>query len=307
MSSRRFTVMATVCALCSSNLAAQEFYGDFYNAIGNVVSVRGTKDLNVYGSIQNFGTIFVVPTRSVWAQNEFQNSGQIEFMGGPCSSVQTFTNSATGTIKGWGAIVSVGGHINNKGVIWSTGGPLILYSGDPTKTGITNTGTLKNGPGTSLTVTFWHPPAPDMSNQGTVEVNAGGAVAFDCNNLSNEPGATVKLCGGTLAARTVIQKAGATLEGFGTVTGNIIIDPNATVVLTGPTNIVGDVTVAKGATLEVRDGTLLVTGKVACDGTIHLRGGRMTAQHGLSGDYNVIRESSMCTNIDFSPDGEVGP
>lgn len=300
--------MAIVCALCACNLEAQDIYGDLYNGSGEIIRVRGVDDLSVYGSIQNFGTIFIVPTRSVWAQYEFQNSGLVEIMGGPCSSVQTFKNYASGTIKGCGTIGSTGSCVDNKGLIWSVGGSLILYSysGDPKKAGISNTGTLRNSPGTSLTLIFWPSFVPDVKNQGTIEINADGAVVFDCNNLNNEPNATIKLYGGTLAAKTVTQEAGATLEGFGGITGDLVIEPNAVIKLTGPTNIVGNVNIAEGATLEVGDGTMLVTGKVACNGTIDLKGGYIIPQGGLSGSCNIIWEPGIYTNVaDFNLDGKV--
>ena len=81
---KELAVMAMACVLSASCLEAQDIYGDLYNGSGEIIRVRGVDDLSVYGSIQNFGTIFIVPTRSVWAQYEFQNSGLVETMGGPC-------------------------------------------------------------------------------------------------------------------------------------------------------------------------------------------------------------------------------
>jgi hypothetical protein len=300
--------MTIVSAFCACNLKAQDIYGDLYNGPGNTIVVRGDENLNVYGSIQNFGTILIVPTKSVWAQYEFQNSGLVEMLGGPCSSVQTFTNYATGIIKGCGSIGSSDNCIDNKGLIWSMGGSLILgsYSDDPKKVGISNTGTLRNSPGTSLTVIFWPSFVPDVNNQGTIEINADGAVVFDCNNLNNEHNAIIKLYGGTLAAKTVTQKDGAIFEGFGGVTGNVVIEPNATIKLTGPTNIVGDLKIDEGATLEISDGTTLITGQTTCNGTIHMKGGYIIPQGGLSGNCNIIWQPGTYTNpADFNLDGYV--
>ncbi|UCG58265.1 MAG: hypothetical protein JSU70_01915, partial [Phycisphaerales bacterium] len=245
--------------------------------------------------------------RSAWAESEIQNSGLIEMMGGPCSSVQNFTNYATGTIKGCGSIHSSGGYIENKGLIWSMGGSFILSGSDPKKVGVNNSGTLRNSPGTSLTAVFWPSSVPNLNNQGTIEINADGAVVFDCNNLNNEPNAVIRLYGGTLSTRTVTHKAGATLEGFGGVTGNVVIDPNAAVRLTGSANIVGDAKIAEGATLEIGNGTTLITGHTTCDGTIHMKGGRLIPQGGLSGYCEIIWEPGAYANpADFDLDGKVG-
>jgi hypothetical protein len=288
MFGRALALISIVGALGAYNLKADDVYGNLNNGPGKTLVVDG-HDLWVWGSIQNSGTVYLLDT--LWAQHDLQNSGLIEVLGDKCSGSQSLKNGATGVIKGYGLIVSEGGCIDNQGLVWSLGGSLLLYSvDDPKKVGISNTGTLKSNPGTSITVRV---PVPNVSNQGDIEINADGGVVFDCN-LTNEPNAVIKLLGGTLAAKTVTQRVGATLDGFGGITGNMVIDPNAIVRLTGPTNIVGDVKIARGATLEISDGTALVTGKVACDGTIHLKGGHLVPQGGLSGDYHIIKEPSTC-------------
>jgi len=288
------TLVAIVCAFSACSLQGGEgdIYGDLYNAPGGKVLVVDGQNCNVFGRLQNFGTIYIFD--SFWAQREVQNSGLIEMLGFWCSGEQGVRNAATGIVKGCGLIGSKSSSIDNRGLIWSVGGSLLLYSwDDPKRVGMSNTGILRNSPGTSLTAWVL---VPNVGNQGTIEINADGAVVFDCN-LTNEPNALINLLGGTLSAKTIIQKAGATLEGFGGVTGNLAIDPNAIVTLAGPTNIVGDVTIAKGATLEIRDSTIWVTGKVICNGTIHLKSGDMIPQGGLSGDYHIIREPSIYSGV----------
>jgi len=297
---KQLALIAVVCALFARNLEAEDFYGDLYNGPGKTFVVDG-HDFNVFGSIQNFGTMYIVD--ALWSEYEFQNSGLIVVLGDKCSADQSLKNYAAGIIKGYGLINS-DSCIENKGLIWSMGGSLLLNSwDDPKKVGISNSGTLRNNPGTSLTAIVL---VPNVNNHGTIEINADGAVVFDCNNLNNEPNSVIKLYGGTLAAKIVTQKAGATFEGFGGITGNLVIEPKAVVKLTGPTNIVGDVNIAKDATLEIRDGTILVTGQTTCNGTIHLKGGQIITQGGLSGNCNIIREPSVSTVIaDFNLDGNI--
>jgi len=151
-------------------------------------------------------------------------------------------------------------------------------------------------------------PAEDVNNQGTIEVNAGG-VAFDCN-LVNEPNGTIKLLGGTLAATSINQAPDANFSGFGqiTVASEILIESGAKIELTGPTNIVGDVNIPADATLEISDGTTLITGHTICNnGTIHMIGGRVICQGGLTkNNCNIIWEPGIYTNIaDFNLDGTV--
>jgi len=266
------------------------------------------------GNVYNHGILLCTPTGGVWAEHEFLNSGMIENYGGLCSSDGPFTNENTGVVRGQGMIHS-DQHIINNGLIQSLGGDLTLHSRVDFEGpyypnwGMVNIGTLVNSPGTTLTVMVW---VPDVNNQGIIQVNADGSVVFDCNNLNNEPNGIIKLLGGTLAVTTITQKAGATLEGFGGIAGDITVEPNSPsepnsiVRLTGPTNIVGDVSISEGATLEVSDGTTLITGHTTCNGTIHLKGGRIIPQGGLSGECNIIWEPGLYTNIaDFNLDGKV--
>jgi hypothetical protein len=284
---------------------------NLYNQAGGTVHIQcGKESFDVEGGgFLNSGTVLITPGGDCWIEYEFQNSGLIEIYGGTCSSDQAFRNESTAVIKGYGAIHS-SQVINNAGLIRSLGGGLVLHSAvdfgnDPNNnSGITNTGTLTNSPGTSLTVIVRD--VPDVNNQGTIEVNADGSVVFDCNNLNNEPNGIIKLLGGTLAATTIIQKADANFAGFGGITGNVVIDPNASIKLTGPTNIVGDVNIAANAILEISDGTTLITGHTTNNGTIHMKGGRLIPQGGITNNGQIIWEPGLYNNIaDFNLDGQV--
>ena len=261
------------------------------------------------GNVYNHGSLLCTPTGGVWAEHEFVNSGMIENYGGLCSSDGPFTNENAGVIRGQGMIHS-DQHIINNGLIQSLGGDLTLHSRLDFEgpyfqnTGITNTGTLVNRPGTSLTLMVW---VPDVNNQGTIEVNSGGGVVFDCN-LVNEPNGTISLLGGSLAATTITQLADANFAGFGGITADVVIDRDAIIKFTGPTNIVGDVNISEGATLQVSDGTTLVTGHCTCtEGTIHMIGGAIILQGGFTNNNcNVIWEPGLYTNVaDFNLDGKV--
>jgi hypothetical protein len=145
----------------------------------------------------------------------------------------------------------------------------------------------------------------DFHNSGTIDIRTGGGVAFDCN-LVNDPCATIRIDGGTLAAGNIQHRADANLIGFGQIAGNLLIGPaGATVKLTGPTNIVGDVNIMSGNTLEISDGQALITGHTVCDGTIHLIGGTVIFQGGCDcDDCNIINEPGTDRHrCDFNADG----
>ncbi len=254
------------------------------------------------GDVANAGLIKLVPPGVMMFEHNFSNTGEVHLYGGAIrywaeeDGPGILDNNSTGLINGFG-LIEAGSSIDNKGTIYAYGGPLsIAVDGS-----FINEGTLGNlSPASLLTK-----PAADLTNLGTIEVNAGGGFAFDCN-LVNEPNGLIKLLGGTLAAKTITQSADANFAGFGSITGDVIIDPNGLIKLTGPTNIVGNVDIQENATLEISDGTTLVTGHTTNNGTIYMKGGRLIPQGGITNNGNIIWEPGLYNNMaDFNLDGQV--
>jgi len=270
-----------------------EIVGNLYNSPDATVKAYGT-DIGVDGIIANNGTIVITPETELWADDNFHNSGRIRIYGGQCQSDEIFDNNSTGVIQGFGVIWAEG-LVRNKGEIYASGGPLMIVS----EGSVTNTATLANKALSTLNIQT----VEDMNNLGTIEVNAGGGVAFDCN-LVNDTNGVIELLGGTLAATTITQSVDANFAGFGGITGDVVIDNNGIIELTSSTNIVGNVTIE--GTLEISDGVTLITGQTICNGTIHIKGGYLIPQGGLSGDCDIIWEAGLFTNpADFNLDGEV--
>lgn len=268
--------------------------GNLHNLAGATMCCLPEFDVN--GRVQNAGLMIIFADVDLWPGAGFNNSGQIRLLSGICGTDDLFDNNNSGGIEGSGTIWS-DDIIQNKGRICAFAGSLLLYS----EGHVINTGTLANNASASLHIM----PSEDVNNQGTIEVNAGGGVTFDCN-LVNESASTIKLFGGTLAAQTITQSADATFKGQGDITGNLVIETEGLIQLTGPANIFGNVQIDPNATLEISDGTTLITGQTSCNGTIHMKGGRIIPQGGLFGDCNIIWEPGIYTNIaDFNLDGLV--
>lgn len=277
-------------------LCDTEIDGNLYNQVGAMIEVEFEND--VEGDLQNDGTLTINHASDLLVDKKIHNTGLINLYGGECGVNEILDNNSTGVIRGFG-LLWTDQLLRNKGRIYAYGGSLAVLSKGP----LLNTGLLGNWPLSSLHIK----PALDVNNQDTLEVNAGGGVAFDCN-LVNVTDANIYLLGGTLAATTITQSAGATFEGFGGITGNIVIQPNGIIKLTGPTNIVGDVNIPASATLEISDGTTLITGDCTCDyGTIHMIGGRIIIQGDFTNNNcNIIWEPGTYTNVaDFNLDGTV--
>jgi hypothetical protein len=270
-------------------------YGNIYNNPNAIIDVS-YRDIDVEDTnVINEGTIIAFANGSLGETNLYENRGNIQLYGGGGNSTHIFDNNSTGQIEGWGLIVGEQ-QVKNQGTIYASFGILLIYS----DISIINNGTLGNKPLATLHLKA----ANSINNQGTIVVNPGGGVAFDCN-LINDTNGVIELRGGTLAAMSITQSADANFAGFGTITGDVTIDPNGLIELTGPTNIIGDVNIPDRATLKLSDGQTLITGHTTCDGTIHLVGGTVIFQGGCDCDgCNIISEAGTDRNhFDINADG----
>ncbi len=276
-----------------------EIEGDLYNQAGATIEVFEVSDeVCIDGTVENAGSMTITPVSKLNIEGgTLHNTGQINIYGGSCSVYDgIIDNNDTGLIKGFG-ILYTDQLLRNKGQIYAYGGSFAVLS----EGSFLNTGVLCNKPSASLYVK----PEEDVNNNGTIEINAGGGITFDCN-LVNDTNGVIELLNGTLAATTITQTADANFSGFGAITGDVVTDPNGIIELTGTTNIVGDVNISPNATLQISDGATLITGQTICNGTIHIKGGYLIPQGGLSGGCNIIWEPGLFTNpADFNLDGEV--
>ncbi|HIJ70078.1 MAG TPA: hypothetical protein HPP87_01790 [Planctomycetes bacterium] len=285
-----------------------EINGNILNTEGAIIEVSYW--FQHQGKFVNNGQLMVIPGGNASIEDgNLINNGTVWLYDGTASA-DGLENSDSGIISGFGSLYG-GQVIQNAGSIRAFGGPLtIAYD-----LSLNNSGSLVNEPGTALQIGPVGSPEDvnDINNHGTIEVNAGGSVVFDAD-VVNEPDGFIELNGGTFGARTITQSAGAEFEGLGTITGDVVIEPNSVVGpvsiirLTGPTNVFGNVTIGAGATFEVSDGTTIITGHTTCNnGTIHMIGGRVICQGGLTdNNCEIIWEPGIDSNAaDYNLDGRV--
>jgi hypothetical protein len=284
-------------------LSETDINGNFYNESGGIVDIEYECEVN--GNFENAGTMNLNgPDVEIEVGDMLHNVGHINLFSA-CCVAHRIVNDSNGIIQGFGDFGTEyeGELFQNKGVIYACDGSLVIEE-QP----LLNTGVLGNKPASFLHVRpVYLGTAKDVNNDGTIEVNAGGGVTFD-PNLVNEPGGFIKLLGGTLAATTITQTAGATFEGQGSIsTANLIIETDGLIRLTGPTNIFGNVQIDPNATLEISDGQTLITGHTKCEGSIHLIGGTVVFQGGCDyNECNIINEAGIDRNhFDVNADGAV--
>jgi len=274
-------------------LCEVEIEGYLYNLQGGVIEAEGEND--VWRDLRNDGTLTIIHASDLLCDSNLYNNGQLNLYCGEFGVDGILDNNSTGVIRGFG-IVYAEQLLQNKGEICAYGGSLAInvWNG-----AILNTGVLVNRPLSSLHIKA----EEDVNNQGTIEVNTGGGVAFDCN-VVNKSGAIINLLGGTLAATNITQSNGAAFEGFGNITGDILIETGGIITLTGPTNIIGDVTVSAGATLQISDGQTLITGQTTNNGTIELIGGTVIFQGGYTGGGTIpVTAGTDRNHFDINSDG----
>lgn len=260
-----------------------EISGTVHNHAGATFVAEYANDIE--GDFLNEGTLTIFPPGDIVVEKRFNNAGQVKLRRAEISGGQALVNDPNGCMTGSGTIMTPV-VLDNRGTIRARGGALVLQTGDDLK----NTGLLHSGVGCLL-----HAEGPaSFANNGRIQVDAAGAMVFS-GNLINEAGANIQLDGGALAADRIVQKPGAAFRGFGSITGTLVLQTGSTVDLTGPTKVIGDIDVPAGATLTIAHGTTLVTGHVACDGTIVLKGARLVAQGGLEGDGPIISEPAENT------------
>jgi hypothetical protein len=263
--------------------------GNFINNAGASMQVGGRIGAggDEGGGFINNGSLMVTPGGGIDAEDFLINNTHITLYmagavgaGGGDGADGNFTNSAGASITGSGVLYGMGS-LTNAGTIKGQYGNLTLLSFTGT---ITNTGSISNAPGTTLTI-----DAPAFVHQGQLTVNAGGAVDVTCA-FSDSNGSSIKLLGGILSAPTFTHVAGATLNGFGGITGDFINEGNA--VFYGATNIAGNVTNAPGAVLLFQNQQSLIDGNVVNNGTIKTTGTLLAVTGSYSGAGAFISDPS---------------
>lgn len=179
-----------------------------------------------------------------------------------------------GSLLGTG---SVGVDIVNQGSIKAKGGNLTLAGNS-----LNNQGLLSNAAGSNLFVN-----AASFANNGNIEANAGGSVVID-QIVNNTAGHQVSLKGGTLEVAKLVNQTGATLSGFGNLSGSV--QNNGNIDFYGPTNLIGNL--YNDATLLVRNNQTLITGHTVNNGTIQTLKGTVIFEGGLTNNGAYISDPS---------------
>ena len=172
-------IQGNVTNTAGAELYLEESYitGNLHNLAGGVIKFEMLNDLEE-GDLQNEGTINIMHASDLLCEQQVSNYGTINLYSGELDvdyGIGILDNNSTGVIKGFG-VLHTRSLLQNEGQIIAFGGSLTILSEDS----IANTGTLANKAVSSLHIK----PVVDVNNLGTIEVNAGGGVAFDCNMVN---------------------------------------------------------------------------------------------------------------------------
>lgn len=288
------SIIGNVANVADANLAfgteGVALTGNLSNAKDALVQVDGIVEL-AGATVTNDGEIIVanfgsLRVKQTTPESAVVNSGVLRFRGGTCAGFHTIVNAPKATIVGTG-FLWVRTSVVNRGTIMAFVGNLLVDSYGT----LANEGTMVNLPGSTLNL---YTKGSDLTNTGRIVVQQGGSVVFTSlpakTCLINGANGVISLKGGTISASRISQSAQADLSGFGGITADVAIDPSAALRLTGTTNLVGNLTIPQKGELTVNDGTVLVSGQTACDGTIRIVNGKFIPQGGFSGGGSILSE-----------------
>jgi hypothetical protein len=252
--------------------------GGFTNN-GQLTVTSGALTLGNSGPNSNSGTINAAFQNDVILNAGLSNSGALNLNGGNLGGTATLTNISGGALNGNGAVTT---DIVNGGTVDARSGNLVLAGSN-----FTNTGLVRNSVGSNLFIN-----SASVAHTGSIEVNAAGAVVF-AGNVSNTSGETVTMNGGSLSTAGLTNDSGATISGFGSLTGNIT---NAgSVDFFGNTSLVGDLGNQVGGHFLVRNDQTLITGLTTNDGTIETLNGEVIFEGGLINNGALLFDPSIIT------------
>ncbi|MHC4993999.1 MAG: hypothetical protein ACYTGQ_03000, partial [Planctomycetota bacterium] len=255
------------------------------------------------GPLNNLGEVIAALNSIMFVGDGSENSGTINILDSTFGAEGTITNNVDGVIRGFGTILLDGeddGMVNptslvNQGTVETFGGDLaIQILGGP----LANAGTLRNAPGASILI-----DAASVNHTGVIEVFSAGAVAFN-TELVNQPGADIRLLGGTLgAAGGLVNTPTADFIGFGNITADVSNQPGALMELIGDTQIVG--ALDNDGQVDFRNGDLLVLGPAVNDGTINAVGGNLFFEGGIINNNTLNTVQAIAVGGDILNNGAI--
>ena len=180
------------------------------------------------------------------------------------------TLNNTGSLSGIGTLLSNETLVNN-GTLSSSGGDLVILAGATLSNG--SSGLLRNAPASNFRI-----QTTNFTNQGNIEVNAGGAMQM-ATDLSIPAAHAMTMKGGLFTnGGQVTIATGATLAGFGQIDSNFVNHGSAT--FAGSMLVLGNLT--NDGTVTARDSTSIVYGSVSNTGSIVVQNGTIVFENSLS-------------------------
>lgn len=180
-----------------------------------------------------------------------------------------YGNDSTSTVTNWSGANTIIGPVQlNGGCVFWGGGTSLTLGGVVSGTG----SLIKNGSYSLILSNANNFTGNTVVNAGTLTLNGNGSIA-------SSPNITVA-SGATLSASTLILVAGQTLQGNGSVSGNLLAISGATVAPSGA------------------PGTLAVSGTAALEGTTSLELNKTAATNGMLTAGSIIYGGTLAlTNI----------
>jgi fibronectin-binding autotransporter adhesin len=211
-------------------------------------------------NITNFGILELLGGRNFTASaGYFTDGGLLQLGGGTFAASSGLSVAATGTLTGFGTLT---GAVADAGSIAASGGTLVVTGA------LSGAGQMSVASGAVLDLRGGDSLTQTLSGAGTLQLDSG----------------TYTLAGGTLSVQAVVVDAGATLSGYGTVTGTVsdagtVVANGGILLLSGAVSGTGGLAAASGAVLDLSGGEAL-NEAISGAGTLQLDSGNYSANGG---------------------------
>jgi hypothetical protein len=222
-------------------------------------------------SIAGKGTLQLLAGRNFNASAAFTDNGLLQLGGGTFTASAGLSVASTGTLTGFGTMKA---NVADAGLVLASVGTLTLGGA------ISGAGAFGAAAGATLDLTTAETLTQSFTGAGTIKLD-GGAYSLPA--------------GAVISAGTIAVGSGASLSGYGTLTGALLdsgtVDVTGGLMINGATNGSGTVQISSGATLDVAGGGSFAGAIYGNGGSLYIDGAApfvLQAGASLGNEYIVV-------------------
>jgi hypothetical protein len=222
-------------------------------------------------TISTLGALALLAGRNFSASAAFTDNGLLQLGDGTFTASAGLSVASTGTLSGFGTVKA---NVADAGLVLASGGTLTLAGA------ISGAGAFGAAAGATLDLTTAETLTQSFTGAGTIKLD-GGAYSLPA--------------GAVVSAGTIAVGSGASLSGYGTLTGALLdsgtVDVTGGLVIDGATTGSGTLQISSGATLDIAGGGSFAGAIYGNGGSLYIDGAApfiLQAGASLGNEYIVV-------------------